>query len=190
MATSELSNGLIFFETRFDDKKGVEQLGRYLARLIPESKKMVIFCIGSERVMGDALGPYLGSRLQEKGFNVIGTLKEPCHAKNLRSRIKEIPVGSFVLAVDASITHQEEKKGNLILCSGAVEAGKSVGKELPPVGDIHIKGLTATGGCDQLLYHSSLNLIVEMAQSIDDAISLTQTNRATNHIRINDNAYI
>ena len=51
--------------------------------------ELVFLCIGSDRVTGDCLGPYIGHQLLEHlntdthGVYVYGTLKSPVHALNL-----------------------------------------------------------------------------------------------------------
>ena len=51
--------------------------------------ELVFLCIGSDRVTGDCLGPYIGHQLLEHlntdthGVYVYGTLKSPVHAVNL-----------------------------------------------------------------------------------------------------------
>ena len=49
--------------------------------------ELIFLCIGSDRVTGDCLGPYVGYQLFEHldahGIYIYGTLKEPVHALNL-----------------------------------------------------------------------------------------------------------
>ena len=49
--------------------------------------ELVFLCIGSDRVTGDCLGPYIGhqllDRLDLQDIYVYGTLKDPVHALNL-----------------------------------------------------------------------------------------------------------
>ena len=56
------------------------------------SKVPVIVCIGSDLVVGDSLGPYVGSKLVNSIGNkayVYGTLKSPITAKEIEKTTKE-----------------------------------------------------------------------------------------------------
>ncbi|MDI3279813.1 MAG: DUF1256 domain-containing protein, partial [Bacillota bacterium] len=49
-------------------------------------RELVTLCIGTDRSTGDALGPLTGSKLLERGKDVLlvyGTLDQPVHAANL-----------------------------------------------------------------------------------------------------------
>lgn len=115
-------------------------------KLIKDLKKhikgeVVFFCVGTDRSTGDAFAPYVGTMLEEKGYkNVIGTIDDPAHAVNLEEKIKQIPEGVAVIAIDASLGKQNSV-GSLQLISGALYAGAGVGKDLSPVGDYQIQGM-------------------------------------------------
>ena len=74
--------------------------------------ELVFLCIGSDRVTGDCLGPYIGHQLLEHlntdthGVYVYGTLKSPVHALNLSRISRQIKIlhpEGLVIAVDASL---------------------------------------------------------------------------------------
>lgn len=60
--------------------------------------ELVFLCIGSDRVTGDCLGPYIGHQLLEHlntdthGVYVYGTLKSPVHALNLSRISRQIKI--------------------------------------------------------------------------------------------------
>ena len=58
--------------------------------------ELIFLCIGSDRVTGDCLGPYIGHQLSQKeihGVYVYGTLCHPVHALNLeRHPTLSIPI--------------------------------------------------------------------------------------------------
>lgn len=66
------------------------------------ASEVVFLCIGTDRSTGDSLGPLVGTYLSDLGYNVIGTIDEPCHAMNLSDRLEETN-GLVVIAVDASL---------------------------------------------------------------------------------------
>lgn len=71
--------------------------------------EIVFLCIGSDRVTGDCLGPYIGHLLHphETGhIFVYGTLSCPVHALNLEktsSLITRLHPHALVIAIDASL---------------------------------------------------------------------------------------
>ena len=68
----------------------------------------MFLCIGSDRVTGDCLGPYIGHLLHphETGhIFVYGTLSCPVHALNLEKlhRLSQASSHALVIAIDASL---------------------------------------------------------------------------------------
>lgn len=148
------------------------------------NKDVVIFCVGTDRSTGDSFAPLIGTLLTEKGYkNVIGTIEFPVHAENIEDRIKEIPEGRTVLAIDACLG-KLKNIGSISLNSGALYAGRGVGKELPPVGDFHILGTVNVGIDDnnlnfQVLSHTRLDTVYKMAKhcvkSIEEALLIVES---------------
>ena len=73
------------------------EIARLLGKCIKRHKRdwteIVFLCIGSDRVTGDCLGPYVGYRLSQHqlpGIFVYGTLNQPVHAVNLCIRDRSI----------------------------------------------------------------------------------------------------
>ena len=145
--------------------------------------ELVFLCIGSDRVTGDCLGPYIGhqllDRLDLQDIYVYGTLKDPVHALNLErvSRmIRSIHPQSLVIAIDASLG-QKKHLGYVTIADGALYPGAGVQKELPPVGDIHITGIVNIAGVlEQLtLQTTRLSTVISLADTITQGI-LNYTN--------------
>ena len=144
--------------------------------------ELVFLCIGSDRVTGDCLGPYIGqqlSRLNMPGASVYGTLQEPVHALNLEKvsrMIHAIHPRALVIAIDASLG-QKKHLGYVTIADGALYPGAGVQKELPPVGDIHITGIVNIAGVlEQLtLQTTRLSTVISLADTITQGI-LNYTN--------------
>ena len=85
------------------------QLGKCVRRHCRHWSELVFLCIGSDRVTGDCLGPYIGhqlSRQELKNIFIYGTLKQPVHALNLEQMIRHIKKyhpDALVIAIDASL---------------------------------------------------------------------------------------
>lgn len=133
------------------------------------------FCVGTDRATGDSIAPFVGTFLKEKGYtNVMGTLEDPVHAQNIEEKIKEIPEGFTILAIDASIG-RINNIGKFLLKSGSLKAGAGVGKDLPMVGDYHIQAVVSTGSGNNsfnfmMLANTRMSLIYDMANKLTAAI--------------------
>lgn len=140
---------------------------------------VVIICIGSDRATGDALGPLIGEYLKSCALNtlIFGHLDKPVHAVNLEdylTYIKQHHRLSPVLAIDASLGKPEEV-GCVEAGSGKIEPGKGVKKELPPVGDVFIRGVVNVGGIMEnlVLQSTRLSLVMHMSSVIGRGIAGT-----------------
>lgn len=110
-----------------------------------EGNDIVFLCIGSDRYVGDSLGPLVGTMLKENGvpLRVYGTLEEPVHAFNLKGIVKEINKRfkkPLIISIDASIGAKNQV-GDVIFREGPLTPGKALEKMLPEVGDYHFVGI-------------------------------------------------
>ncbi|MGG2091311.1 spore protease YyaC [Bacillus sp. S13(2024)] len=169
--------------THEDTFSGVE-IGNYddSIELSKDLKKFVgdnifFFCVGTDRMTGDSVAPFIGTFLKENGYeNVLGTIDDPVHAVNLEEKIKEIPNDMTVLAIDACLG-KSQNVGRLILKSGSLHAGAGVGKELPKVGDYHVQAIVNIDGKESslnmsILQVTRLKVVLDMAKKITKAIEL------------------
>lgn len=143
-----------------------------------EQTPLVCVCIGSDGILGDALGPFIGSLLERthsRGLRVHGTLQQPIHAKNLSSLLSDlvsIHPQAHILAIDACLGKTHEI-GQIQVNSGPLYPGTGVYKSLPAVGDLHILGIV--GECRgenslSSLHRVRLRLIARMAEVIAEGI--------------------
>lgn len=140
---------------------------------VPDERRLVVVCIGTDRSTGDALGPLVGSALAKYGsrhYELFGTLDEPVHAMNLEETITDIHrriLNPFMIGIDACLG-QVSSVGCIQIGTGPVRPGAGVNKELPPVGDIHMTGIVNVGGFMEyfVLQNTRLNLVIRMADMI------------------------
>ena len=117
--------------------------------------ELVFLCIGTDRVTGDCLGPFVGQKLSScstPDFTVYGTLFQPVHALNLTamySFIRKRHPEALIVAIDAAIH-----------------------KQLPSVGHIHVTGIVNVSGVlEQLtLQTTRLSTVVFLADTIVQGI--------------------
>ncbi|HEY5561806.1 MAG TPA: spore protease YyaC [Clostridiaceae bacterium] len=150
------------------------ELSLFLKKII--DKDTIIICIGTDRCIGDSLGPMVGSILKYKNFPlpVYGTINEPIHALNLDKKLNEIKSiykNLNVLGIDACLG-DEGKIGEIQARNYPIHPGKGVGKSLPLVGNSSIIGIVDSSNTEELFTNRNirLNLILEMAKIISQSI--------------------
>lgn len=132
----------------------------------------VILCIGTDRLIGDSLGPVVGTLLGQNRcpFPVYGTLADPVHALNLgdrtaqiRSRYPQAPV----IAIDASLG-PSHRIGCVSLRPHGLLPGAGVRKKLCCAGDISITGITNGESLQPYLalQTARLSTVMAMAEKI------------------------
>lgn len=139
------------------------------------SEKLVFVCIGTDRSTGDALGPLVGTALQDNGFKqVIGTLEHPCDSSNLLERIADIPEDAYVIAIDACLGHPSTL-GLYLVQDQPLQPAASVGNGLPWIGDYSIAAVVNTYSPKPYwtLQTTSLHAVMRQAEEIVKAIVLS-----------------
>lgn len=136
----------------------------------------IIVCIGTDRCIGDCLGPLVGSMLEDKFFPlpVYGTIDNPIHALNLEDKISFLKTkhpDSKIIGIDACLG-PPSKIGEIQVRNYPINPGKGVGKSLPPVGDISIIGIVDSSEIDEpfTTRNIRLSLIITIAKVITSAI--------------------
>ena len=138
---------------------------------------MTVFkCCFSDRAIGDALGPLVGTMLKNSDFKypVYGTLDNPIHALNIYESIEKIKSkhsSSQFLAIDACLG-SASNIGNIQIREGPILPGKGVGKKLPQVGTYSIVGIVDKIDENNRFSFNNIRLhfILELAETI--ALSL------------------
>jgi putative sporulation protein YyaC len=136
----------------------------------------LIVCIGTDRCIGDCLGPLVGSMLKDRHFPfpVYGSVSDPIHALNLEKKlvqIKTLHPKAKIIGIDACLGDTD--------CLGEIQGrdypihpGKGVGKSLPEVGEVSIIGIVDSSENNELFTNRTirLNLIMEISNVIVDAL--------------------
>lgn len=154
-------------------------LGKKIARHLLDSNihecTPVILCIGTDRATGDCLGPLVGSELANyhERYYVVGDLKSPVHALNLKATLDNIynrVENPFIIAVDASLGSSKHI-GRITLSNCPIAPGKGVNKKLPAVGNISITGIVSMSGQSPTMLQSTrLYVVMQLAKCISGAL--------------------
>jgi len=153
---------------------------QYIQHLLEHQKDLqrrpiIMLCIGSDRYIGDALGPLVGTYLEENTDCIVyGSLDSPVHASNLVEVIHVIHnqyQQPIIIAVDACLGNSNEI-GNIEIWEGSLEAGIAVGARLPCVGHISIIGVVnASGRIGYLdLQSTPLSIVMKLSKCIGGAL--------------------
>ena len=143
----------------------------------PKNLKPIFICIGSDLVLGDSLGPLIGTFLRKRnlGTYIYGTLNAPITAKEVnyaKTYIKLMHPSSMVIAIDAAVGNSDDI-GLIRVFNKGVKPGLGVDKKLGEIGDAGIIGVVAGKSLQNynLFNLTRLNLVFKMAEVIAEGIS-------------------
>ncbi len=141
-----------------------------------KNKKPVFVCIGSDLVLGDSLGPLVGTLLRKRNLisYIYGTLNFPITAKEIsyvKTYLKQMHPNSVIIAIDAAVGSNDDV-GIIKISDKGLMPGLGVNKSLGIVGEISIVGIVATKSLQNYnLYNlTRLNLVYKMAEEIANGI--------------------
>ncbi|WP_040329698.1 spore protease YyaC [Clostridium ihumii] len=161
-------------KTHFKSPLAYYRLANFIKDYI--DKDTIIICIGTDRCIGDCLGPLVGTQLIDNHFPlpVYGTISEPIHALNLESKLSEIKTKhpySKVVGIDACLGPYSSI-GEIQVRDFAINPGKGVGKLLPPVGDISLIGIIDSSEDNELFTSRNirLNLVMQLSKVITHSL--------------------
>ena len=150
----------------------------------------VIVCIGTDKCIGDCLGPLVGTILEDNLFPlpIYGTLSSPIHALNIDTRLNEIITlhpNACIIGIDACLG-ETRSIGEIHCRNYPIHPGKGVGKVLPDVGDASIIGIVDSSNNADFFSSRSirLSLVLEMAKVISNGIIHSYYMYKNNSIKI------
>jgi len=158
-------------------------LNKYLIPVIYENRPLIILCIGTDRSTGDSLGPLVGYKLSSfhhiyyKNVYIYGTLKNPVHAKNLKSILTKIESNysnPFIIAIDSCLG-SIDNIGKIIIENKPLSPGAALKKDLPKVGNISITGIVNISGTLDfiVLQNTRLYTVMTLAEAIYRGINFS-----------------
>lgn len=137
----------------------------------------IIVCVGSDLVLGDSLGPLVGTFLKQRnaGAYIYGTLNQPITSKEVeyvRRYLKQLHPKSMIIAIDAAVGETDDV-GLIKAVDKGLKPGLGVNKNLSEIGDVSIIGVVAVKSFKnyQLFNLTRLSLIYRMAETIAHSVS-------------------
>ena len=165
------------FIRNFEDKL-------YIQKKIKDFSQVVFLCIGTDKVIGDSIGPLVGSKLQEliRDYNIFnidiyGSLKSNVNYINIENIIKKINkyyTDACIIVIDSALS-KKENIGKIYVSNTKTVLGKGLNKNKIQIGDISIKAVV---GKDlkipkynfKNLQEISLGLILNLSNTLANGI--------------------
>lgn len=145
------------------------------------NREIVFFCIGTDRVIGDCLGPITGSLLKNKynTENVYGDLEENLTYENIEKKLNEINLKfekPYIVAIDAALS-EEKNIGKFFVDNDGINFGNGLGKNVSKVGNLGIKVVVGKDYNDKdlnfrTLQNVSLSKIMKLSKKTFDGIDI------------------
>ena len=147
-------------------------------KLNEDNKELIFICIGSDLVLGDSLGPLVGTMLKKNNISsyIYGTLHQPITAREIehaKIHLKQMHPNSLIIAIDAAVGNSNDI-GLIKIFDKGLKPGLGVDKNLSLIGDASIIGVVAEKSIKNynLFNLTRLNLIYKMAEQIAGGIEL------------------
>ena len=109
------------------------------AELMRSAAMIDVICIGTTNVVGDSVGPRVGSLLKAAGLpdriKIIGCTDEPVHRGNLDSMLMNLRNDALLVCVDAAVSNNFPA---INIRTGPMQPGDAVSDELPKIGDVSV----------------------------------------------------
>ena len=95
------------------NKRTYQGISSALSSFNTKNKPLTLLCIGSDLVVGDSLGPLIGTLLTKKNISayVYGSLSFPVTAKEVnyaKDYINSLHPNSLVVAIDAAVGESDD----------------------------------------------------------------------------------
>ena len=164
-----------------------EEFKQYIKTLksgLDVDSEVIFFCIGTDRVIGDSLGPIIGSLLIDRfgKENVYGDLYNNVTYKNIVSTLDKIKTeydNPFIIAIDAALS--TDKNIGKIFVDDGINFGDCLWKNINKIGDLGIKVVVGKDYNDPklnfyCLQNIPLSKILKLSKKTFEGISLIMNN--------------
>lgn len=126
---------------------------------------VVILCIGTNKLIGDSIGPVVGQKLKKEKMKekvcVYGDLKESINFKNAKTVLEKIFKSyekPFIITIDSALG-TEQMINKIVVNKGIIRIGKSLGRSICYPSHITIKGVV---GENKNTYDDNIKILNEV----------------------------
>lgn len=163
-----------------NDWQDIEKFSEILKRKVyRQNKNLAFVCIGTNKVMGDSIGPRIGSYLKNTtDLEVYGDLeKNICTKKDIEKINKKVE-NKYIIAIDSALSKSSDI-GKIYIVEKKISLGNGLNLCKGSIGDISIKVVVAENDNDN--YKNFLNL-----KNVDLSFIQNLTYRIGNGILVSD----
>ncbi len=163
------------------EEKNFKEYVECLKSELLNKREIVFFCIGTDRVIGDCLGPITGSLLKNKynKRNVYGDLEENLTYENIERKLDEISIkfeNPYIVAIDAALSC-ESNIGRIFIDYNGINFGEGLSKNISKVGNLGIKVVVGKDYNDRdlnfrALQNVPLSNIMKLSKKTFDGIDI------------------
>ena len=162
---------------------GIKLIEKVMCNILKDKVNVLFICIGTDRCIGDAVGPIVGHLLTKHNvpYAVYGTLEKPVHATNINTvleKIKKKYPTSYIIAIDACIGSE---LGTIKIEENSIKPGRGLGKDLPAIGDLSIKAIVSNSSSFLRLQNVRLNFVYNISNIISAGIILAAKKLSLNN---------
>ena len=156
-----------------EDENYINFIKKLKSKITQNKGNNIVFCcIGTDRVIGDCIGPITGSLLKGVDKNLTFS--------NMSQKMREIKLkykNPYVVAIDAALSAESEI-GNIYIADDGIIIGRGLNKSKKKIGDIGIKVVVGKDYNDnelnfRCLQNISLSKIMDLSKKISDGIIKT-----------------
>ncbi len=143
--------------TQFTNK-----LGKSLEKLNNTFSHIIFLCIGTEKIIGDSVGPIIGSNIKNleneyiKVYGICGKNLDFSNAKNIIEKVYKKYSNPFIITIDAALS-KEKRTGEIYIGEGFMKIGTALEKSITFYSNINIK--CVVGKYNSLNQKENINIL-------------------------------
>ena len=143
--------------TQFTNK-----LGKSLEKLNNTFSHIIFLCIGTEKIIGDSVGPIIGSNIKNleneyiKVYGICGKNLDFSNAKNIIEKVYKKYSNPFIITIDAALS-KEKRVGEIHIGKGFMKIGTALEKSITFYSNINIK--CVVGKYNSLNQKENINIL-------------------------------
>lgn len=145
-----------------------------------EFSDIVFLCIGTSKIIGDAIGPILGSNLKDienEFIHIYGTIENNLHFNNTKNIINNINrnyINPCIVSIDAALSNKNNI-GDIVIGKGFIKLGKALDKNFGVYCNINIKCIVGNYYDDReknlkILNKVSIEEIIKISSIVSEGI--------------------
>ena len=148
---------------------------------IDNKDKIIIFlCIGTNKVIGDSLGPIVGTNLEKmlngnENIKVFGNMKNPINALNVKENIEyinKVYVDKYIIVIDSAVS-DKNLIGEIFITKNKTILGKGTDNKISEIGDLSIKCSVSKNQNNGIKNFEALNNVPkEFVSNLAEIVSL------------------